>query len=304
MNAPYDYRGLWLKAKVFLNHAMDSDQELARLERAFWASAALELLAKSALARISPLLIAIPSEDGANLLIAGGAMVGDARFKSISAATVFGRCHKAFKPFNEREANRIAQNRNEYLHGCAPGFLEIPAEAWWAKYWAQAAILVEHIDSDLEDLVGPDRVEAVERYLALNARNIEERVESLLEHAQQRVSLRESSNPPAWIIREFERVADLTIAVGYETEEICPVCHQVGSLEGSEVSEYNIKFEQVGEDDFDEWVDLTVYAEHFSCKNCRLVLGDYELIDSAGLPTTFGAIGDLADFPGEEYGND
>ena len=230
MSAPYDYRALWLKAKLFLNHAMDSDQPRVFEERAFWAAAALELLAKAALSRISPLLIAVPNEEGANLLIAAGAMDGDARFNSIAARTLFGRCHKAFKPFNEKEANRIAQNRNEYLHGPAPGFLAIPEDAWWARFWAQAVILVEHIDNDIEGLVGADRVESVERYLALNTRNIEQRVESLLEHARQRLVLRGSSNPPAWIAREFDRATDLTVSLGYKTDACCPACGNQGYL--------------------------------------------------------------------------
>ena len=70
------------------------------------------------------------------------------------------------------------------------------------------------------------------------------------------------------------------------------------------MTSYDIKFEQVSEDDYDQWVDLTIDAEYFSCENCRLVLGDYELIEHAGLPTTFDAVGDVGDFAGDEYGND
>lgn len=229
---------------------------------------------------------------------------GDARFSSIPAKALFARCHKAFKPFNEREATRIAQNRNEYLHGPAPGFVAIPEDSWWARFWAQAVILVEHIDNDIDGLVGSDRVEAVEQYLALNTRNIEQRVESLLEHARQRLVLRSSSNPPAWIEREFDRAADLTASLGYSSGADCPACGSQGHLEGSEVSSSDIKFERVSEDDYEQWVDLTVDSEYFSCPNCRLVLNGYELVEYAGLATAFGAVGDMADFAGDEYGND
>src|SRR5664279_5112666 len=107
MTAPYDHDALWLKAKLFLNHAMDPGETRTFDESALWASLALELLAKAALARVSPLLIATPTEDGLNLLIASGPVEGDARFKSVTAHTLFGRCHKAFKPFNEREVQAI-----------------------------------------------------------------------------------------------------------------------------------------------------------------------------------------------------
>ena len=54
-----------------------------------WASAALELLGKAALARVSPLLIAAPNEEGLNILIATGLIEGNAKFVSVSASTIF-----------------------------------------------------------------------------------------------------------------------------------------------------------------------------------------------------------------------
>lgn len=63
MSNPFDHDALWTKAKLFLNRAMDDDPRSFD-ERALWAALALELLAKAALARVSPLLIAEPNEEG------------------------------------------------------------------------------------------------------------------------------------------------------------------------------------------------------------------------------------------------
>lgn len=304
MTAPYDHEALWLKSKLFLNHAMDENEPRTFEERALWASLALELLAKAALSRLSPLLIATPQEDGNNLLIAAGAIAGDARFRSIPAHTLFGRCHKAFKPFNEKEANQIAQARNEYLHGAGIGFEGLPEDAWWARFWAQASVLVDHLDHDLDGLVGTDRVARVQSYLSLNTKNLENRLESLLEHARQLVSLRNSTNPPGWVEREFAKPKDLRAGLPYSDDAVCPACEKDGLLEGSEISDYEVKFEQVGEDDYDQWVELTVDADYFSCRNCHLVLDGYELLELAELPVTFEAIDTEPDFPGEDYGND
>jgi len=93
VTAPYDYEALWLKAKSFLNRAMDDEgDERSFDEQALWASLALELLAKAALARVSPLLIAEPTQDGTNLMIASGLIEGDARFTSVRAKTLYSRC--------------------------------------------------------------------------------------------------------------------------------------------------------------------------------------------------------------------
>lgn len=81
MTVPYDHEALWLKAKLFINRAMDDDGYRSFDEQLLWASLALELLAKAALARVSPLLIVEPTEDGTNLLIASGLVKGDPRFR-------------------------------------------------------------------------------------------------------------------------------------------------------------------------------------------------------------------------------
>jgi hypothetical protein len=134
VTAPYDHEALWAKAKVFLNRAMDPGPDRSFDEQALWASAALELLAKAALARVSPLLIAEPTEEGLNILIAAGLVQGNAQFTSVSASTVFKRCERAFEPFSATEAMKFAAARNEYVHGSGIGFMAIPPQAWWPRY--------------------------------------------------------------------------------------------------------------------------------------------------------------------------
>jgi hypothetical protein len=104
---------------------MDPEDGRSFDEQALWASAALELLGKAALARVSPLLIAEPTEDGTNILIASGLIEGNARFTSVSASTVFKRCQKAFRPFSASDAQKFADARNEYLHG-----VEVRVASW------------------------------------------------------------------------------------------------------------------------------------------------------------------------------
>ncbi|GAB2736168.1 hypothetical protein ACX801_12780 [Arthrobacter bambusae] len=304
MTDPYDHDALWLKTKLFLNLAMDSDGERTFEERALWASLALELLAKFALARVSPLLIATPQEDGTNLLIAAGLMNGSSRFRSIPAHTLFGRCHKAFKPFNEKEAMLFAESRNDFLHGAGLGFGAVPEDAWWARYWAQVVILLDHSERDLDGLVGFDRVDIVEKYLALNAKNLERRLEGLLERARRLLERHQVSNPPDWVEREFSRFSSLSAGLSHRSESTCPACGADGVLEGEEASNYEIRTERVSDEDYDSWVELTVDADYFSCENCRLVLDGYELLSLSGLPVAFGAVGDYSDYAEGEYGND
>lgn len=304
---PWDAEAMLLKAKLFLNHAMDHSEEHRDFdERALWASLALELLAKAALARVSPVLIAAPNEEGNSLLVASGLVEGDVRFRSVQANTLFARCSKAFKPFNEKEAQDIASARNEYLHGAAPSFTTIPPEAWWPRYWAQAHILIHACDRVLEDVVGHDRVGLVEDYLAKNKKNIEHRLEMLLERARQQLARHDSGQMRAGEAAEWSRYrpGGLSAGLTYSSAHTCPACGGVGLLEGEDVDDATPHHEQVSEDDYDSWVDLTIGSAHFSCDICHLVLDSYELVEASDLPPTFHATGEIGDFWEPNYGND
>ncbi|MCP8711798.1 MULTISPECIES: hypothetical protein [Streptomyces] len=305
MVLPYDHKSLWVKAKLFINRAMDDDGCRSFDEQALWASLSLELLAKAALARVNPLLIAEPTEDGANLLMASGLMEGDARFTSVKAKTLFTRCQRSFKPFNLAEAAKITNARNEYLHGGGIGFASLPPHAWWPRYWAQAVILISALDMEIGDFVGSDREAVVDAHLSQNAKNIEHRTEALIERAKQRLSQYRSGTLPARIAAEWKPGSvDVDAGLKYRTVETCPACGAEGRLEGDTVSDTDYYYEQVSEEDYDVTVSVTVDADYFSCPTCQLVLNGYELIVQAGLPDSFETEGDPDDFIEPEYGND
>ena len=304
MTTPHDHDTLWLKAKLFLNLALDAQESRSFDERALWASFALELLAKAALARVSPLLIAVPTEDGTNILIAAGLLRGDARFESIKAHTLFVRCSKAFKPFDDKQALAISRARNDYLHGGEPSFTRIPPDAWWPRYWAQAVVLVHAQDRTVEDLVGHPRSAIVEEQLARNAKNLEHRAEMLVERARQRLAQHRSGTMPARLAADWDRQVDLTAGLGHRAAHACPACDNTGQLEGDDVIDQTVQYERISEDDADVWVDLTVGSDYFSCPECRLVLDGYDLLVQAGLPGDFPDEGDYGDDAEAEYGND
>ena len=307
MIAPYDHEALWSKAKVFLNRAMDPDSGRSFDEQALWASAALELLGKAALARVSPLLIAEPTEEGVNILIATGLIEGSARFTSVSASTIFKRCQRAFRPFSAAEAQQFAAARNEYLHGSEIGFITLAPQAWWPRYWALATVLITAQDREIEDLVGPDRIGIVQDYLRAELQNIEHRTEALVARAIRRLAQYRAGTLPAKIQADWQSNRDLTLSLKYSTTVTCPACGDLGALEGDDDSDvaYEYDYDDEAESGFrSAWAEITVPAEYFSCSTCHLVLDGYELISQAGLPETFMAIDDDPPLPEPEYGND
>jgi hypothetical protein len=306
MTAPYDHDALWLKAKMFLNRAMDEEDPRSFDERALWATLALELLAKAALARASPLLIAEPTEEGINLLIAAGLVEGDAQFTSVRAKTIFGRCQRAFRPFSSVEAAKMTAARNEYMHGAVPGFTTIPEHGWWPLFWRQAIILNSSCEQTIENLVGADREPIVEKHLLQNRQNIEHRVEMLIEQAKLRLAQHNAGTLPARIARLWSPGVERSAGMNHRGETVCPACGCNGVLEGETIDDRNFETEYIDEDEYELIVTLTIFSEHFSCNNCGLVLDRSELIEQAGIESIFEAPGDVDDLPGfeGEYGND
>lgn len=305
MTTPWDSDALWVKAELFINYALDDVPDRTFDERALWASLSLELLAKAALSRASPLLIAVPNEDGKNLLAAAGLIADEATFKTITASTLFKRCARAFKPFNDTEAIRISESRNGYLHSAAASITPVPEAAWWPRYWALAHVLVNACDRDLDAFVGNAHRAIVEAALAQNQQNVEERAGMLLERAKQRLARFEAGEMRAPELRDWERSTDLSAGLAYSTLVTCPACgSDDGSAEGDDVLSSEWMGEQVGEADYDAWLDLEIEADYFSCQRCRCVLDSFELLEAAGLPAQFEAIGDPGDFHEPEYGND
>lgn len=306
MTTPWDADALWAKAKLFINHAMDDDMPRSFDERALWAALALELLAKAALARVSPLLIATPEEDGKNILIATGLHSGTANFKSVKASTLFKRCAIAFRPFKLSEAQLIADNRNDYLHGASAAFAPIPEAAWWPRYWTQARILVEACHEDLSTFVGGSRVGHVEALLDRHNQNIQERVEGLIIQARNAVARYRNGQMNGREIQQWERVRDYSAGLTHSAVVTCPACNSAnGNLEGDDEIDREVHWEQYSESDYDVTVALTIGASYFSCDTCHLVLDGYELIVAAGLDDTIDAEGDFNDaWEGYDYGND
>lgn len=303
---PYDHEALWLKAKMFLNRAMDDEEPRSFDERALWATLSLELLAKAALARTSPVLIAEPTEEGTNLLIATGLMDGEAQFTSVRAKTVFSRCQRAFRPFSSDEAAKLTSARNEYLHGATPGFTSIPEDGWWPLFWRQAIILNNAVERDIGDLVGADREPIVENYLEQNRKNIEHRTEMLIEQAKIRLSQYKSGTLPTRISKTWSPGTDRSAGLSRREINPCPACGELGLIEGEEIRDRDMETVQVAEDEWEYSLRLTIYAQYFSCSNCGLVLDRPELIEQAGIESVFPAEGtddDFPDFEGE-YGND
>lgn len=298
--APFDPDGLWLKARLFLNRAMDGTREFE--ESAFWASCALELLGKAALSRVSPLLIANPIDDGKSMLIASGLQPDAGGFQTVQAKTIYARCEKAFRPFSHPEAKKLSESRNEYIHSAGVGFDAIPEHAWWPRYWAQAVILVSHLDRDIEDLVGTSRARTVEGHLAKSKEMGKQRLEALIQKAVTRLNQSRTGTLSARLSADWSRFR--LPSLSYWTPATCPACGEQGRVEGEEKLEVQYDYPRGGYVEEEGYISpdvrVLVATDLFACPTCHLVVNDWEVLSASELPTEFETEGDESDIEVEE----
>lgn len=275
MSTPFSHEAIWAKAKLFVNRSFDAiendDESLAML----WAACSLELLAKAALCRISPLLVADPTDDGKSLLLAAGLPGDSTRYKSIPAKALFSRCARAFQKFDQKAANLIAQQRNEELHsGALPYSTASDRPAWWERYWSLTEVLVVSQHETLEDFVGtPGRVAAAQAHLDRNSRNVQLRVEAMFDAARQRLD-RGETIPTQYVSSDFHALA------------VCPVCGSQGEIYGWDVShsEFLSDTASLGLGPLEL---LDVWTEGFVCNECGLAVEGERYLEAAGIPTSF-----------------
>lgn len=296
---PFDSDGLWLKARLFINRALD--ESTAFEEAAFWACCSLELLGKAALSRINPALIANPTDDGRSILIASGVIEDHDGFLSVQAKTVWARCSRSFRQFNAEEAREISLGRNAYIHSAAIGFDVLGPAEWWPRFWAQANVLIAHCDSSIEEFVGPTRAKSAEQHLQTNRANLSRRLESQLDSARLRLRIHESGNMTGQMRQQWSRFfLDYPLYMG---EVDCPACGNLARVGGEDVEERRLE-----RSDFDEVaLTLVVWTIYLGCEHCHLELVDVDLLDAAGIPSAFeveGSADDIADLYDSEYNNE
>ncbi|MDD7834988.1 hypothetical protein [Paenarthrobacter sp. AB444] len=302
----YDHEALWLKAKLFISRAMDDRNPQSFDEQALWASLALELLGKSALARISPLLIAEPTEEGKNILAALGIGEGDGKFTTVKASTVFKRCKRAFPTFDLALATDISNARNEYLHGAGVGFGGQTPDKWWQRFWSCASTLITGQDRTIDQLVGFRRERIVEKFLEQNQQYMQERYDALVHRARQRFGQHARGDLSEKMRKAWKTPYQLSAGLSYAESATCPACSSSGLLEAEEVQDERTDgYYDSSTGEYDSWGAADALPDHFSCSECQLVLDEPALLELAGLHEPFEVQGDefLLSTEGE-YGND
>ena len=130
------------KAKLFFGYAFECQREDTRF--GLFSAMGLELLARAALAKISPTLLAEPDADHKHLLHALG--IGESRVnkKSIATSRAISLCQQLIPEFTSddfKSAQALINRRNDELHTGASAFSEYTTQKWISGFYRCCKIL-------------------------------------------------------------------------------------------------------------------------------------------------------------------
>ncbi|MCA6224746.1 MAG: hypothetical protein IM653_12650 [Phenylobacterium sp.] len=278
---------LHAKSKVYISRALARKGAGDLDEYQLWASLALELLGKAALARKHPSLVVDPTHSQSILVAAGINVTTDV--KTIAARTVFDRLTYLVPRFDatvKEFCQKIAERRNSELHSADLPFRTMRLDAWEARYWHACDTILDAMESSLEQWLGAADSKAPRRLLDEAANALQSAVKLRVEAASNRFKKLDSAERERLAatagMREPNHQAGL-FKGRYDGIwiECCPACNcrafMTGEQTGEEISEER--------DQHAIWeiVDREFVGEEFRCPTCELTLIGSDEIDASGL---------------------
>ena len=283
-----DPDALLAKSTDYVRRALRRKDEDDLDEYQLWASLALELLGKAALARAHPCLIADPNH--APSLFAAAGRPYDTDIKTITAKTLFSRLRQMEKRFDanvEKFCTGISERRNAELHSGDVPFRAMKLETWEGRFWHAADLVLRMQDRSLADWLGTDRSGGPDE-IVVHAREArrsaaELRLESATtafkdkKKAERDDLLAKAAVSPFFPNQKvFEEYYEGTWTT------VCPACGGRAYAGGDQIDEFIL------EPDHDygaawETVELIFSPQEFRCPVCDFHAEGFDELDAVGL---------------------
>jgi len=281
---------IFAKSRFYIQRALRRKEGEDLDEYQLWASLALELLGKAALAKVHPSLIVDPTHFP-SLFAASGLNIST-DIKTIAAHTLFERLRHLAPKFEEQVksfCNGISQRRNAELHSGETPFKTMKLDAWEARYWHAAQVILNHMGSSLEEWLGASVARAprelLEHAMKARAAAVAVRVEQAKENfVSLPKKIREASLEAAEIKFHYDYRNLFRLVADHEWDVRCPACGGKAFLAGMLVSE---EITDTSHDESGAWEFVTrSYAgEEFHCPVCDLQMEGSDELEIAGIST-------------------
>jgi hypothetical protein len=297
------------KSRVFIARALAAKARGSIAEYQLWASLALELLGKFALANFHPCLIADP-QSAHSLFACAGISIGT-DLKTIIAKTVFERLTHLSTRFDTKTkefCDQISLRRNAELHSGEAPFEAMNPSSWEGRYWHTAEIILEVHKLTIEKWIGADEAKAQKELLTEYRHAISEAAKIRTETARETFRKRPKkeqqealAKAQALNIWELGRLFRQLFDAIWETK--CPACGSRAFLAGIKYAE-EVSEEYDDEYSDEESVEAFYEAEDFRCPSCALHLDSRDEIEAAGLDTEHAETETRERQYEPDYGND
>ncbi|WP_020590590.1 hypothetical protein [Kiloniella laminariae] len=278
---------LHAKSKVYISRAISRKIVGDLDEYQLWASLALELLGKAALARQHPSLVVDPNHWQSMFVAAGINTTTDV--KTITAKTLFERLTHLVPKFDmaiQKFCKEIAERRNAELHSADLPFKTMKLEAWEARYWHACDTILKQMGSSLERWLGAADAAAPRQLLDQAAEALKAAIKLRVEAAEKKFQTLKKAERERLLIdserQESQHQTGLFKGVYDEIwESNCPACKSRSFMTGEQTGE-DISEEH---DEYAIWeiVDREFVGEEFCCPTCELKLIGSDEIEAAGL---------------------
>ncbi len=245
----------------------------------FWSALGLELLARAALAHISPVFLA-NTNNWRNLAHALGKESTAKKFSpsSIGITSVFGCLRELTSDFSKETSDFCKQHmerRNSEIHSGHLAFASLDTSKWLPEFYLACKVLTESMERDLADLI-PNPTEATSLINSFKVRAAEAVEESIKAHKivwsnkTKEEKAKASSQAVAWARKSS----------GHRTK--CPACDAPALLKGSPSGPVSTRIE--GDDIVQKQAQL---PSSFECIACGLRISGLSKLSACGLGKSF-----------------
>lgn len=268
---------LWAKARLFFERAFDEPRDEPTF--GLWCSLGLEMLARSALASISPTLLAKDDHNHKYLLYALN-RTSEREPQSIRATQLFNLCRTLFPDFTENDvkaARALINRRNEELHSGAAAFEEYPSSQWLAGFYRACNLLSTAMGESLTSLFGEKEAKFAEKILAENRENVKRNVLSAIATGKKAFEAKKPAEQEAMKAESNE--LGLKLSTQRHHRVICPACGCTATVKGRPFGKEHVTHERNN----DIIISQAVLPTDFSCSVCELKFTTYAELETAGL---------------------
>lgn len=277
----WDKDSLLAKSKIFFEKAFQEDRE--KIFFGLNCAMGLEVLARAAISKFSPTLLAEPEKDQQHLLHALNLGSAKIQKKSVGTSQVLVLCRTLIPAFTEEHhkfASAIINRRNEEVHTGSAAFIEYKTHQWIEGFYKCCNVLAEHLDENLETIFDTEEAKAAKLIIAETESKITEKTKSLIA-AHTKVFEAKVEEEINTLRAEAEKQGEI-LAHREHHKVKCPACGSVATVQGDTYGKDHV------EHNGDEIIlRQSVLPTKFSCIACGLKLNGYGQLSIAGLGEHF-----------------